>query len=604
MVKKELVEDRFQAFVLTDSFELRFLPLADVQPRCLLPLANVPLLEYTLEFLAKANVNEVYLMCTSHGEAIKQYVAQLKWADNRVFTVNVILLLESTLIGDAMRDIDNRGIVTGDFLLVQGDVVTNIDFSKVMAKHKQRRAVDKDHILTMVLAQALAHHRSRLEETGVFALDRDDRCIYYDPNTELPIAIDALLLESDIVLRNDLIDCHIDVCTPHVPQIYQDNFDYQYPRLDFLKGVLSLDLVKKTAYAYIADDYAARVDLVATYKSVSEDIMGRYTYPLVPDLNFFNTTYNVEPGHIYKEDQVVLAQSCTIGACTVIGAQTEVGDGSLVRQLVLGRGCRIGHDVTIENLYLFDGVIVEEGVVVRNLIIGAGAVLRANVTDEVIAYDETVEDEQTGPVASLYLHVNMLDELVALVLKRKRKHLRTRRFLLALVAEFSDDDEDFDVEAVATVLRALDNNHDLDTAALELNTLRMLMNVLYHDVRVATVTAYIKKITDFVKTDTLAPAEAAAKIFRQWTPLFKKQVFDAEEEIDLLTILETQLTDVDPAYNHIIFLHAVKWLYELDVCEEENILLWWNHGEPSHVRSGVAKFIEWLEDAEEESDDE
>lgn len=60
-------EQQLQAIVLADSFQTRFMPLTSVRPRCLLPLANVPLIEYTLEFLAQANVvNEVYLMCCSH----------------------------------------------------------------------------------------------------------------------------------------------------------------------------------------------------------------------------------------------------------------------------------------------------------------------------------------------------------------------------------------------------------------------------------------------------------------------------------------------------------------------------------------------------------
>ena len=49
-------EDRLQAVVLTESFEDRFQPLTTVKPRCLLPLANTPLIEYTLEFLVTAGV--------------------------------------------------------------------------------------------------------------------------------------------------------------------------------------------------------------------------------------------------------------------------------------------------------------------------------------------------------------------------------------------------------------------------------------------------------------------------------------------------------------------------------------------------------------------
>ena len=77
--QKEIVQDdRFQAIVLTDSFETRFMPLTSILPRCLLPLANVPLIEYTLEFLANAGVNEVYLMCSSHADQIQEYIEKSK----------------------------------------------------------------------------------------------------------------------------------------------------------------------------------------------------------------------------------------------------------------------------------------------------------------------------------------------------------------------------------------------------------------------------------------------------------------------------------------------------------------------------------------------
>ncbi|RQM08335.1 hypothetical protein DH86_00003832, partial [Scytalidium sp. 3C] len=40
-------EESFQAVILADSFETRFNPFTLEKPRCLLPLANTPLIEYT-----------------------------------------------------------------------------------------------------------------------------------------------------------------------------------------------------------------------------------------------------------------------------------------------------------------------------------------------------------------------------------------------------------------------------------------------------------------------------------------------------------------------------------------------------------------------------
>lgn len=42
-----------------------------------MPLCNVPLIEYTLEVLAVADVAEVFVVCTSHIDQIKEYFEQV-----------------------------------------------------------------------------------------------------------------------------------------------------------------------------------------------------------------------------------------------------------------------------------------------------------------------------------------------------------------------------------------------------------------------------------------------------------------------------------------------------------------------------------------------
>lgn len=98
----------------------------------------------------------------------------------------------------------------------------------------------------MVLNQASPLHRTRSQiDPAAFVLDKEtNRCIFYQSippvgGKKTGISIDPELLEDfqgELQVRNDLIDCHVDICSPHVPQIYQENFDYQYLRSDFLKG--------------------------------------------------------------------------------------------------------------------------------------------------------------------------------------------------------------------------------------------------------------------------------------------------------------------------------------------------------------------------------
>lgn len=81
--------------MLADSYEKKLRPLTLETPRvrisanlyfsdgfstqtklsqCLIPVANTPLIEYTLEFLAHAGVEDVIIFVSSHAEKIEEYI--------------------------------------------------------------------------------------------------------------------------------------------------------------------------------------------------------------------------------------------------------------------------------------------------------------------------------------------------------------------------------------------------------------------------------------------------------------------------------------------------------------------------------------------------
>lgn len=51
-----------QAILFAESFNNVFKPMSCDRPKCLFPLANIPLLLYSLEFLAINNVTEAILV--------------------------------------------------------------------------------------------------------------------------------------------------------------------------------------------------------------------------------------------------------------------------------------------------------------------------------------------------------------------------------------------------------------------------------------------------------------------------------------------------------------------------------------------------------------
>jgi hypothetical protein len=63
--------------------------------------------------------------------------------------------------GEALRDVYTHGVITSDFVLVFGDLVSNVRLDEVVRAHKARRRTDKDAIMTMVVKEAGAEHRTR-----------------------------------------------------------------------------------------------------------------------------------------------------------------------------------------------------------------------------------------------------------------------------------------------------------------------------------------------------------------------------------------------------------------------------------------------------------
>lgn len=693
MPPKQQGEDdtKLQAVVLADSFQTRFMPLTSVKPRCLLPLANVPLIEYTLEFLAQSScVDEVVIMCCAHADQIQKYIDESKWVSQSspFKKIHTIASKESRSVGDAMRDIDSRSLISRDFMLVSGDVVTNLDISKLVEEHKKHKQGDRDYICTMVLKQASPTHRSRSNiEPACFILDKKtDKCLYYQ---DLPpingikssVNIDPEVLEDveEFVIDNDLIDCHVDICTAQVPTIFTENFDYQSLRSDFVKGLLSSDLLKKHIYAYItSDEYAARVESWQTFDGISQDVVERFCYPIVPERNLLSDqTYTYASHHVYKERDVRLSQSCKITSRVVIGRDTFIGDGTTLEGSVIGRGCKIGNNVILKNSYIWDGAIIEDGSIITNAIVADNAIIKqgsilkagAIVGFNVVVDDNTIilentklvekiihngissgfassddeseeeeknsalgdpsvvgkngigflyDDETEDEVANLGYEIQDLElsdcSVASSTIMRHRKKKRSHSTTSAYQSDYysEPEGENFYTEAIATVDRAMENDHDLDTALLELNTLRMSMNVTYHEVREATAQSILTRTLNFIDTETLKVKEAVEKVWIKWCKLFERQVFDDDDQVDLLLIIQ-KLCETEMKSDKLeretrvplVLLHILTTLYNCDIVEEENIFKWWRSEESvnsEQVRNNCSVFVNWLQEAEEESE--
>ncbi|KAM3556668.1 hypothetical protein MY1884_004947 [Beauveria asiatica] len=570
-------EDVLQAVILADSFQDRFKPFTVDKPRCLLPLGNTPLIEYTLEFLAMNGVHEVYLYCGANTDAVEEHINRSRWSmaskSSPFSLIQFIRVADARSAGDVLRDLDTRSLVDGDFILVHGDLVSNLMLDGVLAAHRRRREESALNIMTCVLRSGGqdAHRTKPGGLTPVFVVDnKTQRCLHYDEMSPLGGDHYALLdpaipdeLSTDFDVRADLIDAQIDICTPEVLALWSESFDYELPRRNFLHGVLKdWELNGKQIYTHIVEDgYAARASNLQMYDAVSRDVLGRWTFPFIPENNLApKTAYQSHQNNVVIEQSACHASSARLRN-SIIGANTTIGAGSTVANCIIGSDCVVGAGVTLTDSFLWNEVSVDENATVTQAILADGTKVGKNATvspgallsfgvhigDDVIVTENTAisalsplgkpvtsDTALVGPdgVGAAF-HDPELDELEdddparlqqSLIYSMAGFNISTSSVSTLASDTYSSDGsepafgeepdpeaagkESFHADAVHGLLDALRAaSGDFDSAKLEFMGLRLANNASDDMMRRAVATAFARRAAEFVAPGNGTPLE-------------------------------------------------------------------------------------------------
>jgi translation initiation factor eIF-2B subunit epsilon len=645
--------ETLQAVLIADSFDEKFQPLTQDTPRCLLPLCNIPLIEYPLETLIRSGVTEVFIICCANSQKIKQYLNNSRWCQpDALMKVNIIVANQLTSVGDALRELDSRSVVDSDFILIHGDVVSNVDLKPIVQEHNKRKEVDKHAMMTMLVREASDDHPSRtMDHQPILALDpKTKQCFHYEKNLKFPqqtpikVTEEALFTKdpNEVINRYDLTDCFIDICSIEVPALLTENFDYHDLRTDFVQGVLTSDLLSNSFYLHVLEDkYAAKVHGPQMYEAVSQNIISRWTYPLVPDANFTaETSYTYHRKQIYMDENCQVDSSSVLSQGVVIGKNTIIETNCNIRNSVIGDNCHIKAGSVLNGAYLFSNVVLEEGTTINRSIIGNGAkVLKSTsvqlgciLGDGVIvgpdasianylklekAEEETSSELGASTNASIFQDEIFEDEdedpkaIAQFLLSQLARNTQELYETLQLATPEDSDDENegsedeadtFENEAAATLQRNLEEDHEADLSIIELNSLRMSFNASFDQVRECTIHFVLKLLTSETTSSQVE------KIFNRWSPVIRKFIFDTSDQLYVLELTEEFIANKPEL--HKLFLSILKNTYDWDIFEEEVIVEWHEQEAPesdsdkyTKLRKLAEPFVNWLQEAEEDSDD-
>lgn len=152
-------EEGMQAVILAGGRGRRLLPYTAVLPKPLMPVGEYPILEVILRQLERAGFTDV-VICTGHlHEIIRAYLAQSSHPG-----LSIRFTHEEEPLGTIgpLRLIDH---LADTFLVMNGDILTDLDYRKLLAAHRKKRA----------LATIATYHREVNVDFGVLEPDSDGR---------------------------------------------------------------------------------------------------------------------------------------------------------------------------------------------------------------------------------------------------------------------------------------------------------------------------------------------------------------------------------------------------------------------------------------------
>ncbi|KAE8740661.1 hypothetical protein FOCC_FOCC013809 [Frankliniella occidentalis] len=644
-------EDVVQAVVVADNFSDAFVPMTNDVPSCLLPLVNTCLLDHTLEWLSNAGVQEVFLFCTRQVEKVREHVKNSKWSSEASpLLLNVIVSETCLTLGDAMRDLDAKALIRGDFILVMGDTVANVNLSPILEKHRRLQKTDKGLAMTVVYKYAGPSHPGRAPQDDILvAVDKKtSKILFHQKRVSSPdqkkvhIPMEIIMDLPSIDIYNDLVDTHVSVCSASVLPLFSDNFDFQTCE-DFIKGLLmNEEILASSLAAYFLSDseYAASVNSWPMYRNVTQNMIHRWTYPLVPDMLISDNEkpYQYLKGNVYKQHPVTLSRSSIIQDDCVIGGGSKVGEGSSITRSVVGRNCQIGNGVKIEDSFVWDGCIIEDKCSIIRTVVGCNCIVRQGASlsqgcilgqgvqcpakfecsqrlqsspgDEdferigdaayIVKLDDDESDSEDGRAPQiwneLFSNENFDDEVDADSDVSSELSDASDRTMSPVL----DDTNLFYNEVVDSLKRGFEDKLHCDNLVLEINSSRYAYNVSMREVNLLVV----KAILNLPESDSYLTQ--LWQMLTYFMPILKNYIKNPVAQIDCLQALK----EVAGAESEMLsgVVKFLKVLYDQDILSEELILKWHSDlktdPESKDLCRVAAPFIKWLEEAEEESEEE
>ncbi|MDO8586941.1 MAG: NDP-sugar synthase [Armatimonadota bacterium] len=337
-----------QAVILAGGKATRLRPLTTNTPKPMTPMFNRPVMEYTLELLAKHGVREIIVTLSSLAKEILDH-----FGDGSKWGVDIRYSVEETPMGTAGGVKELQPLISDTFLVVSGDVVTDLDLTEAIETHRRKSAI----------ATILLHDVHDPTEFGVVSTDGDGRVVRF---FEKP--------KSEEVFSHT-VSTGIYVLEPETLSSIPYNMPYDFSRELFPRLLRNMEPV----FGCNLQGYWCDIGNFSQYRNAHFDALtGKANINIsgtqveegvwVGDNCDVHSTVRLS-APVFLGSSAEIRRNVTVGALSVVGDETLVDEGATVSRSIVGSGAFIGRASRVQDSVIGSGYRVVDHGDVRNRIV-------------------------------------------------------------------------------------------------------------------------------------------------------------------------------------------------------------------------------------------
>jgi len=315
-----------KTLVLAGGFGTRLRPLSCSRPKMLFPIANKPLIDYTLEALSKEeNVDTVILAVYYMAESLVRYLGPTK------YDLGILYSREQRPLGTGGPVKKAKDMFNGDrFMVMNGDILTDFDYRRLINYHEE-----KGGVATIALTQV--NDPSRY---GSVELDWEGRITRFVEKPEQGKAPSNLINAGIYIMEPEIFD--------YIPDGRKVRIETEvFPKL----------AEEQNLYGFESHGFWMDIGEPQDYLDANAMMLKKN------NLNECGEHSEIDPS-------VIIHKPCNFGDNVRIGTDSIIGPNvSIGNEVQIGKGCRI------ENSVVFDGVTIEDYSSVKSAILGENSVL-------------------------------------------------------------------------------------------------------------------------------------------------------------------------------------------------------------------------------------